>query len=176
MGKWRRVARLILLGLCAACGSCQGSGKDADSAAKGKQPDAETAKTDASARSQGPEQQRLVTFRPDLLLSDSRTAAYVVRIPPVRAFLDEPAPVVVTAKIVVECANRRARRELKAKLPAVKTALIECFGLHKLSSLQSTSGRMRLKEEIVARLQRMMNNKGVKQVYFEEFFIAPGTR
>ena len=37
--------------------------------------------------------------------------------------------------------------------------------------LESVEGKLKLKEEIIWRMQRLMQNKGIKQVYFNEISV-----
>lgn len=122
-------------------------------------------------------------FDPALLLSGKRTVQFAVTIPrqktkdkPVdmRILLEGPSPFVLTLRVVVECATDAARKELESKLSDMQSLIMDHVSGKTPASVASAEGQDRLREELVLLMQRQMQNKAIKQIYFIQFFVAPG--
>lgn len=116
------------------------------------------------------------SFRPEVLYGDERTAQMTVTLPVSRTHLDEARSYVISVIVVAECGNTAAQREVARKKTEMSAAAANVLGSKSLAVAQSTAGKMKIREEILARLQAMMENKAIKQIYFKEYYVGPGSQ
>jgi flagellar basal body-associated protein FliL len=159
----KSLCSLAICGLLLACGK-PNSGKEGISTT-------ETAATTQTNTSDTATTKTTSAFLPELLLSDRQTKGLTVEIPQVRTLLTKSPDNFVRLTIVVECANEASRNEAKVNLAKLSGAVSESLSSKTAAFVESMDGKLKLKEEIIWRMQRMMQIKGIKQVYFQEFSI-----
>jgi len=118
-----------------------------------------------------------------LLLSDDPEEAS-----PARAAEVQPAPGAVLAlepflvnladpetrrylkiKVELEVDQAKSLKELEKSLPRLRDALILLLGSKTYKEVASPEGKLRLKEEMLARLSQIPGGKKIRQVFFTEF-------
>ena len=160
---------LIVLLLQLFASAWLGCGKSSSEQAS-KQADAAT--EPAAAKSPEP----LATFNPAMLVTSSRAADFKFTFPEMRVLLDDKAPFVVSTTIVAECADAKTQKELKSRFAEIRTEVTETLCTKRPQYICTTAGKMRTKEEILARIRAKLENKGIRDIYFLEFSVAPGVR
>jgi flagellar basal body-associated protein FliL len=53
---------------------------------------------------------------------------------------------------------------------------MNCLSDKKLDYVRSTEGKLKLKEEILSRMQHLMTHKAIKQIYYTEFSLSTPSR
>lgn len=78
----------------------------------------------------------------------------------------------VRVNIALEFANDEMEKEVQAKMPQVRNAIIDLFNSKRPNDLVSAEQREYLKEEIRNALNSFMTNGKVKGVYFTNFAVT----
>ncbi|MBN1868099.1 hypothetical protein JW916_12510 [Candidatus Sumerlaeota bacterium] len=110
-------------------------------------------------------------FESDLLLSDARTAQFMVEMPTIEGRLSDATPYVAQVQLIVECANSETRDEVETKKETLATTLQTLLSEKNLAFISSTSGKIQFQEEAVERVKRRLTHQGVKQIHYIHFAI-----
>src|SRR5690606_16897065 len=116
---------------------------------------------------------REIHFNPALLISSDKTSEFVVQIPPAEATLQDSVRYVAALGVAGECADAKAMEMLESQLEDAQNTVRTVLSQQRLDSLRSTSGQMRLKEEILSSLKRLLKTDDLKEVYFDRLTFAP---
>lgn len=60
---------------------------------------------------------------------------------------------------------------LTSKAASIKNELIDVIGEQTYSMLKSTDGKIKLADEIIIRLNKLLNTDIINEVYYEEYFV-----
>ena len=60
---------------------------------------------------------------------------------------------------------------LTSKAASIKNELIDVIGEQTYSMLKSTDGKTKLADEIIVRLNKLLNTDVINEVYYEEYFV-----
>ncbi|MBI3599528.1 MAG: flagellar basal body-associated FliL family protein [Nitrospinae bacterium] len=77
----------------------------------------------------------------------------------------------IKIKMEFDAGNKEVEKELKNKLPLLKDNIITVLTGKTLEEVITTEGKIRLKEEIQARINRNLRTGAVKNVFFTEFVV-----
>ena len=71
-----------------------------------------------------------------------------------------------------EAAVEAFKKELEAKSASIRSEIIDTIGEQTYSMLSNpTSGKVKLSDEIIPRLNQLLGTEMVKEIYFQEYFV-----
>ncbi|MBM4333028.1 MAG: flagellar basal body protein FliL [Deltaproteobacteria bacterium] len=74
-------------------------------------------------------------------------------------------------KLDIESSEKKANEEFEKRLPQLRDALLKVLGGKQRKEIIDSEGKERLRGEIKDRLNQLLNNMKIKEVYFTEFLM-----
>lgn len=129
-----------------------------------------------------PTPKRTPLMKPELLFGKYETMRFVTLIPPEDSrekavnLRGEPR-YIAYVRVAVECADQATLDELNEMLAhpneQVSSLISRALETQSLALASTRRGKMEFKEELIRRLQEnLVENKGVKQVYIQDFILV----
>ncbi|AAC07676.1 flagellar basal body-associated FliL family protein [Aquifex aeolicus] len=84
---------------------------------------------------------------------------------------DPEATVYARISITLEVANQQVLQEVQKKEPVIRDAIIEIISSKTSNEIRTPEGREQLKLEVLKRINTILSEGGVRNVYFTEFVI-----
>jgi flagellar FliL protein len=84
---------------------------------------------------------------------------------------DEDARRYLKATIQVEFFAHDVPAAFKDRLPQIRDLLLTLLSSKSFAEVRTTEGKQQLREEVIARLNRVLDDDAVKAVYFTEFIV-----
>ncbi len=84
---------------------------------------------------------------------------------------DTQAEVYAKVSITIEVSNERVRAEVQKRIPIIKDAIIDILSSKTSTILKSSEGREALRLEIIRRINTILLEGGVRNVYFTDFIV-----
>lgn len=84
---------------------------------------------------------------------------------------DEDEDRYLKATVEIEVANEEVMSACEQRLARVTDALISLFSSKSYSQIRDVKGKIKLRQEIVVRVNEVLGSRAVSQVYFTEFLV-----
>ncbi|MCS6997840.1 MAG: flagellar basal body-associated FliL family protein [Aquificaceae bacterium] len=73
--------------------------------------------------------------------------------------------------VTLELSNEKARQEVERRLPIIKDAIIDVISSKTSSFVRTPEGRENLRLELIRRINTILFEGGVRNIYFTEFVV-----
>lgn len=84
---------------------------------------------------------------------------------------DKDADTYARVSITLELSDQKVRQELEKRLPIVKDAIIDVLSSKTSSFVKTPEGRENLRLELIKRINTILIEGGVRNIYFTEFVV-----